>query len=148
MHALSTSQASPGPSAGHRAARLRLQLAALLPGLASGETIATLAFTEPNGKWDASGITMEATKSGDGYTLNGTKSFVIDGHTANLIIVAARTDGEVSLFAVDGDSLVASEADLPGPRLSIDMRDLVQDWSTYESVTRSRGPVPKDMFGG
>lgn len=52
------------------------------------------------------------------------------------------------LFAVDGDSLVASEADLPGPRLSIDMRDLVQDWSTYESVTRSRGPVPKDMFGG
>ena len=41
-----------------------------------------------------------------------------------------------------------AEADLPGPRLSIDMRDLVQDWSTYESVTRSRGPVPKDMFGG
>ena len=32
--------------------------------------------------------------------------------------------------------------------LSIDMRDLVQDWSTYESVTRSRGPVSKDMFGG
>ncbi|MCB0995253.1 MAG: hypothetical protein KDB21_09200, partial [Acidimicrobiales bacterium] len=52
------------------------------------------------------------------------------------------------LFAVDGDSLVASEADLPGLRLSIDMRDLVQDWSTYESVTRSRGPVSKDMFGG
>src|SRR5215467_1622528 len=34
---------------------------ALLPGIASGDTIATLAFTEPNGKWDASGITMEAT---------------------------------------------------------------------------------------
>lgn len=42
MHALSTSQASPGPSAGHRAARLRLQLAALLPGLAlSGALAAT-----------------------------------------------------------------------------------------------------------
>ena len=36
------------------------QKAALLPGIASGETIATLAFTEPNGKWDAAGITMEA----------------------------------------------------------------------------------------
>jgi alkylation response protein AidB-like acyl-CoA dehydrogenase len=73
-----------------------------LPGIASGETIATVAFTEPSGKWDEAGITMEATKSGDGYTLSGTKSFVLDGHTANLILVAARTGGAVSLFAVDG----------------------------------------------
>ena len=75
-----------------------------LPGIASGETIATLAFTEPSGKWDEAGITMEATASGDGYTLSGTKSFVIDGHVANLIIVAARTSAGVSLFAVDGDA--------------------------------------------
>ncbi|MEX2625980.1 MAG: acyl-CoA dehydrogenase family protein, partial [Ilumatobacteraceae bacterium] len=75
-----------------------------LPGIASGETIATVAYTEPSGKWDESGIEMEATKSGDGYTLSGTKMFVIDGHTANLIIVAARTGGSVSLFAVDGDA--------------------------------------------
>ena len=58
------------------------QKAKLLPGLASGETIATLAFTEPNGRWDASGITMEATGSGDSVTLDGTKMFVLDGHTA------------------------------------------------------------------
>ena len=45
-----------------------------------------------------------ATKSGDGYTLNGTKMFVLDGHTADLILVAARTDAGVSLFAVDGDA--------------------------------------------
>ena len=76
--------------------------AAHLPGIASGETIATLAYTEPSGKWDESGITMQATASGDGYTLSGTKMFVLDGHTANLIIVAARTDKGVSLFAVDG----------------------------------------------
>ena len=75
-----------------------------LPGIASGETIATLAYTEPSGKWDESGITMEATKSGDGYTLSGTKSFVIDGHIANLIIVAAKTGAGTSLFAVDGDA--------------------------------------------
>jgi alkylation response protein AidB-like acyl-CoA dehydrogenase len=83
--------------------------AALLPGIASGETIATLAFTEPNGRWDASGITMEATKQGDGYVLNGTKMFVIDGHTANQIVVVARsagTSGEdgISFFTVDGDA--------------------------------------------
>ena len=85
------------------------QQAELLPGIASGETIAALAFTEPNGKWDASGITMEATPAGDGYTLDGTKMFVIDGHTANLIVVAARlagTTGEdgISLFSVAADA--------------------------------------------
>jgi alkylation response protein AidB-like acyl-CoA dehydrogenase len=75
-----------------------------LPGIASGETIATVAFTEPSGKWDEAGITMEATADGDSWKLNGTKSFVIDGHLANLVIVAARTGKGVSLFAVDGDA--------------------------------------------
>ena len=72
-----------------------------LPGIASGETIATLAFTEESGRWDEQGITMPATKSGDGYSLSGTKMFVLDGHTADLVLVAARTDAGVSLFAVD-----------------------------------------------
>jgi alkylation response protein AidB-like acyl-CoA dehydrogenase len=72
-----------------------------LPGIASGETIATLAFTEPAGKWDEAGITLAATKKGDSWTLSGTKSFVLDGATATLILVAARTAKGVSLFAVD-----------------------------------------------
>jgi len=76
----------------------------LLPAIASGETIATLAFTEEHGRWDEAGITIEAKKSSDGYTLNGTKMFVLDGHTANLILVAARTAAGVSLFRVDGDA--------------------------------------------
>jgi alkylation response protein AidB-like acyl-CoA dehydrogenase len=76
----------------------------LLPGIASGETIATLAFTEPSGRWDEAGITMEATKAGDGYKLNGTKMFVLDGHTADVVVVAARTNGAVSLFATEGEA--------------------------------------------
>jgi alkylation response protein AidB-like acyl-CoA dehydrogenase len=76
----------------------------LLPGIASGETIATVAFTEPNGKWDASGIEATATADGDGYKLNGTKMFVLDGAIADLIIVAANTDKGVSLFSVPGDA--------------------------------------------
>ena len=76
----------------------------LLPGIASGETIATLAITEDNGRWDLDAIELEATKSGDGYSLTGHKMFVLDGHTANLIIVAAKAGGGVSLFAVDGDA--------------------------------------------
>ena len=75
-----------------------------LPGIASGETIATLAFTEPSGKWDEAGITMEAMKKGDCWVLNGTKSFVLDGATASLILVAARTGKGVSLFGVEGDA--------------------------------------------
>ena len=85
------------------------QKAALLPGIASGETIAALAFTEPNGKWDSAGITMEARPDGDAFVLDGEKMFVIDGHTAALIVVAARlagtsgTDG-IAFFTVDGDA--------------------------------------------
>lgn len=75
-----------------------------LPGIASGETVATLASTEPSGKWDESGITMEANGLGSDWKLSGTKMFVIDGHTANLVLVAARTAKGVSLFAVDGNA--------------------------------------------
>ena len=78
--------------------------AALLPGIASGETIATLAFTEESGKWDESGIAMAATADGDSWRLNGSKMFVLDGNTANLILVAARTDKGVSLFHLNSDA--------------------------------------------
>jgi alkylation response protein AidB-like acyl-CoA dehydrogenase len=76
----------------------------LLPGIAAGETIATLAFTEENGRWDEEGVTTTATADGDGFKLNGTKMFVLDGHTADLILVAARTGAGVSLFHVSGDA--------------------------------------------
>jgi alkylation response protein AidB-like acyl-CoA dehydrogenase len=75
-----------------------------LAGIASGETIATLAFTEDNGRWDEEGISLEASASGDGHTLTGHKMFVIDGHVADLILVAARTTDGVSLFTVDKDA--------------------------------------------
>ncbi len=76
----------------------------LLPGIASGETIATVAYVEESGIWDESGVTATATKAGDGYTISGTKSFVLDGHTANLLLVAARSAGGVSIFAVDANA--------------------------------------------
>ncbi len=97
---------------------------ALLPGIAAGDTIATLAFTEPNGRWDASGITMEAVAAGNGpdgsggYTLSGTKMFVLDGHTADLVVVAARrggsegTDG-ISFFTVEGGAEGLTRTALP-----------------------------------
>ena len=73
-----------------------------LPGIASGQTIATLALAEESGRWDEAGVTATATRDGDRWRLRGTKSFVLDGHVAALLLVAARTDAGVSLFAVDG----------------------------------------------
>ncbi len=66
---------------------------ALLPPLVSGETIATLAFAEPDGRWDASGISTTATPANGGFRLDGVKSFVLDGCTADLIVVLARAPG-------------------------------------------------------
>ena len=83
---------------------------ALLPGIASGDTIATLAFTEPSGKWDAAGITMEAKENvGGEFTLSGEKMFVIDGFTADTIVVVARLEGTtgtdgIMFFTVAGDA--------------------------------------------
>ncbi|HVM67780.1 MAG TPA: acyl-CoA dehydrogenase family protein [Acidimicrobiales bacterium] len=75
-----------------------------LPGIAAGDTIATVALTEPAGRWDEAGVELAASGSGDSWTLTGTKSFVLDGHTASLILVPARTPGGVSLFAVSADA--------------------------------------------
>jgi alkylation response protein AidB-like acyl-CoA dehydrogenase len=85
----------------------------LLPGLASGETIGTLAITEDNGRWDFGGIELAAEPSGDGWVLNGHKMFVLDGHVANLIVVAARTSKGVSLFGVKDDAAGLTRTPLP-----------------------------------
>lgn len=82
---------------------------ALLPDIASGDSLATLAVAEDSGRWDAAGIALTATASDRGFVLNGHKSFVVDGGTADLVIVAARQPGStgdegLSLFAVHGDA--------------------------------------------
>jgi alkylation response protein AidB-like acyl-CoA dehydrogenase len=85
----------------------------LLPGIASGETIATLAFTEDDGSWDLAAIRAVAVKDGADWKLDGHKSFVLDGGTAGLILVAAATDAGLSLFAVQADAPGLSRATLP-----------------------------------
>jgi alkylation response protein AidB-like acyl-CoA dehydrogenase len=89
-----------------------------LPGIAAGETTATLAYAEKNNRTDAEGVEATYSRNGSGYILRGDKSYVIDGHTANLLIVAARlenSDGAegVSLFLVPGDAEGVKRAWLP-----------------------------------
>ena len=84
----------------------------LLPGIAAGETVATLAFTEDGGSWDPASIRLAATADDIGWRLDGHKSFVLDGHTADLIlaVAAAGTDGKLSLFAVNAVNAVDAGA--------------------------------------
>jgi len=77
------------------------QKSRLLPKIANGELITTLAYTEPQAGNDISRTATLATADGDNYILNGTKLFVPDAHIANNIIVAARTAEGITLFIVD-----------------------------------------------
>jgi alkylation response protein AidB-like acyl-CoA dehydrogenase len=72
-----------------------------LPGIADGSKIATVALAEASGRWDEEGVTLQASGSGSDWTLTGEKLYVLDGHTADLVLVAARTGAGVSVFAVD-----------------------------------------------
>jgi alkylation response protein AidB-like acyl-CoA dehydrogenase len=93
-----------------RAAGAAAQRREYLPAIAEGALKATLAATEANARWDASGIMMNAQPMRGGFELSGTKLFVPDAHLADIIVVAARTrDGStmedgVSLFVVPQDA--------------------------------------------
>ena len=71
------------------------QKSTLLPDLASGARLATLAVTELNGHWDPREIELVATPVADGYLLDGVKSYVVDGHVADLLVVAARVPATI-----------------------------------------------------
>ena len=79
-------------------------MAKYLPGIASGASFATLAYSEPSGAWEVDKVTTRATKSADGFVLNGAKSFVIDGGVADLLLVTAVSENGLSLFAVSSSA--------------------------------------------
>jgi alkylation response protein AidB-like acyl-CoA dehydrogenase len=94
------------------------QKEAHLPGMAAGETTATLAFGEKNARMDADGIEASYTKTSGGYILNGKKTYVVDGHSADLLVVAARLGGSkgaegVSLFLVPSGANGVKQTWLP-----------------------------------
>tara|TARA_R110000868_G_scaffold118117_1_gene313472 strand:- start:913 stop:2079 length:1167 start_codon:yes stop_codon:yes gene_type:complete len=63
-----------------------------LPRMASGELVTAIAMTEPGAGSDLQNIKTTAIKDGDGYVINGSKTFISNGQTANLILVCAKTD--------------------------------------------------------
>ncbi|MFI6338954.1 acyl-CoA dehydrogenase family protein [Streptomyces sp. NPDC050535] len=83
-----------------------------LPAIADGSLTATLALAEESGSWRPEDVTAAASRGDDGWTVSGTKMFVVDGHTAGLILVVARTDTGPGLFAVSGSAAGVSRARL------------------------------------
>ena len=75
-----------------------------LPGIASGELIATVAIAGDTGSWLPAQVTTTATESNGEWTITGHKSFVLDGAVADLLLVAARTGDGVGVFAVDASA--------------------------------------------
>ncbi|MBK6657812.1 MAG: acyl-CoA dehydrogenase family protein [Proteobacteria bacterium] len=81
-----------------------------LPGMASGEIIASIAMTEPGTGSDLQAVKTRAQRDGDEYVLNGAKTFITNGYNANLICVVCKTDPEarakgISLLMVEVDAL-------------------------------------------
>jgi len=84
-----------------------------LPAIADGRLRATLAVAEGDDAWSEQAIRTTATRSGDGWVLDGAKDFVLDGATAELVLVAARTEaGGIGLFAVDSGAAGLSRTPL------------------------------------
>lgn len=77
--------------------------ATYLPRIAEG-AITAVAVAEKSGRWTESDIGLDARRDGDDWKLTGEKLFVLDGHVADLILVAGRTEAGVSVFAVDADA--------------------------------------------
>jgi alkylation response protein AidB-like acyl-CoA dehydrogenase len=85
-----------------------------LPGILAGETVAALAIDEgPKHRPEA--IAMTAERAGNGFRLTGAKQFVVQGASADLIVVAARAEEGLTLFAVEKD---AKGLDVEGVRLA------------------------------
>jgi len=83
----------------------------LLPGIASGDALATLALLEPGTDWDAASVRMTATTEAGGIRVSGAKRYVSDAASADWIVVAARRAGSCGL---DGVGLFIVRRGAPG----------------------------------
>lgn len=74
----------------------------LIPGLADGSHTATVVLNDDLGPWDPTTVTLRADEKDGSFTIEGCAPMVVDGHTATIVLVAARGTAGISLFAVDG----------------------------------------------
>jgi len=99
-----------------------------LPKLVTGELVGAVAMSEPGTGSDLQGVRTTAKKSGNGYVLNGSKTFITNGQHANLIIVVAKTDASmgakgVSLMVVETEDAAGFRRGRKLKKLGLDSAD-------------------------
>lgn len=115
----------------------------LLPKLAQGKLVLTLALTEPDAKYSADGVQIKATQENDYFVIQGTKLFVPDAHVSDYLICAARTketkipEKGITLFLVDSKS--------PGIKYSL-LKTMVGDKQC--EVTFDKVRIPRQNILG
>jgi len=87
-----------------------------LPGIARGDTLASLGWLEPEGSWEPGDVAATARTQGDGFVLSGTKSHVLSGAQADLLVAPFVLEGELALFAVEGGWQVEPEVSVDPTR--------------------------------
>ena len=80
-----------------------------LPGVASGELLLAIGMTEPSGGSDLAALRTTAVRDGDDWVINGSKTFITNGYSADLVVTAVRTSPEkkakgITLFAIPTDA--------------------------------------------
>jgi len=117
-----------------------------LPRMASGELISAIAMTEPGAGSDLQGIKTTAKKSGNGYVINGSKTFITNGQTANLICVVAKTD---PTQGAKGTSLLFVETDeVEGFERGRNLKKLGQDAQDTSELFFNDVKIPADNLLG
>jgi acyl-CoA dehydrogenase len=118
-----------------------------LPKLVTGELVGAIAMSEPGTGSDLQGVRTTAKKSGNGYVLNGSKTFITNGQHANLIVVVAKTDADAG---AKGISLVVIETEnAPGFRRGRKLSKLGLDAAdTSELFFEDVKLPPENLLGG
>ena len=116
-----------------------------LPRLASGELLAGIALTEPGCGSDLKALRTKASRDGDHYVIDGAKTFITNGFTANMLVVAVRTGDAGSA----GVSLVVLETeDLAGFRVGRRLEKLGQHASDTAELFFDGVRIPCDQLLG
>lgn len=83
----------------------------ILPRMARGECIGAIAMSEPGAGSDLQGIKTSATRDGDGYLINGSKTFITNGQNSGIVVTATKTDPKLG---ARGTTLMLVDTSLPG----------------------------------
>ena len=117
-----------------------------LPGVASGDLIASFALTEPEAGSDAASLKTKAIRDGDHYVLNGTKRYITNANKADIFTVMARTDPDTP--GAKGVSAFVVERDTPGVSVGVPEKKMGQQGAHICDVIFEDARVPaSNMIG-